>query len=239
MTPHSTELKEKMRNLAERYFGDMRLKRDSIVEKFFWVTLENDDGFTLEDKKKIENGEMKDWKIENGKLCQYELPDEISQVLNVDNFRYVVGELEDETKAETNLKTHTVTVAPEYVKDNTVLLHELIHVFEWFYRPGNEPYENQYGTEVNPYIPPFIRDVLFINLYNDVNKRIKAKYSNEDLDLLILYHAHYVFGVQIALQGGNHDVLFYLKSLDLDLRLGFPLGTVCGYGRGDHSFASP
>ena len=31
--------------------------------------------------------------------------------------------------------------------------------------------------------------------------------------------------------GGSHDVLFFLKSLDLDLKLGFKLGTVCGYGR--------
>ena len=239
MPSHFTALEEKMSDLAERYFGDMRLKRGSIVEKFFWATLENGDGLTLEDREKIENGEWENWKIENGMLYHYELPDEISLASDVDNFSYVVGELANGTMAETNIKTHTVTVAPEYENDDTVLLHELIHVFEWFYRPENEPYKNQYGTMVSPYIAPFIRDVLFISLYNYVNKRVKEKYPNEDLDLRILEHAHYLPGEQITLQGGNHDILFYLKSLDLDLRLGFPLGTVCGYGRDDHSLVSP
>lgn len=37
--------------------------------------------------------------------------------------------------------------------------------------------------------------------------------------------------IKIAQAGGNHDILFFLKSLDVDLRCGYTLGTVCGYGR--------
>ena len=33
--------------------------------------------------------------------------------------------------------------------------------------------------------------------------------------------------------GGLHDVLFLLKSFDLDIRKGYDLGTVFGYGRRD------
>lgn len=33
--------------------------------------------------------------------------------------------------------------------------------------------------------------------------------------------------------GGVHDLLFLLKSFDLDLRMNYPLGTVFGYGMAD------
>lgn len=75
---------------------------------------------------------------------------------------------------------------------------------------------------------PFIRDVLLLGLYNDLKGRIT------DLDSHILAHANIHSGTSITVEGGNHDVLFHLKSLDLDLRRGYPLGTVCGYGRDEY-----
>ena len=95
------ELAEKMSELAEIYFDDMRLEKGSIVENFFWVTVENEE-MDIEDRKKIENGEWEDWKIENGKVCHYELPDEIRNVLDVNNFCYIVDELEEGTLAVSN-----------------------------------------------------------------------------------------------------------------------------------------
>jgi hypothetical protein len=86
---------------------------------------------------------------------------------------------------------------------------------------------------VAPCIPPFIRDALLISFYNDLKGKLSTcnpGYPNADLDSLILDHAHFHNGKTITMIGGEHDVLFYLKSLDLDLRLGYQLGTVCGYG---------
>lgn len=55
--------------------------------------------------------------------------------------------------------------------------------------------------------------------------------SLDDLDDRIKAHAHVVSGANIFNLGGNHDVLFYLNSLDLDLRCDYKLGAICGYGR--------
>jgi hypothetical protein len=41
-----------------------------------------------------------------------------------------------------------------------------------------------------------------------------------------------VYGSIVARQGGCHGMVFYMKSLDLDLRMGYELGTVFGYGLG-------
>jgi len=71
----------------------------------------------------------------------------------------------------------------------------------------------------------FYRDIVFLCLHND----LKAKIS--DFDDLIISHSHVTNGQNITLRGGEHSALFFLKSLDLDLRCGYKLGTVCGYGR--------
>jgi hypothetical protein len=70
-----------------------------------------------------------------------------------------------------------------------------------------------------------LRDILFVNLYNSLKPKIK------NLDTLITTHGHIYNQGKITREGGYHGILFYLKSLDLDLRLGLKLGTVCGYGR--------
>ena len=236
MTDSSKALRKKMIDFAERYFDDMRLAQGSVVEKFFWVTLdkEENDDWVIEHKKEIENGEIDGWKIENGKLCHYELPDEVSRGLDVDNFCYVVDELDEGVCAQVNNEEHTVTVAPEYIEDDETLLHELIHVFEWFYCQENTPYKNQRGRMVSPCVPTFIREALFVSLYNSVKERMKEKFPEDDLDSRILNHAHYVTGEEITLLGGYHDILFFLKSLDLDLRCGLSLGTICAYNRDNH-----
>ena len=53
------------------------------------------------------------------------------------------------------------------------------------------------------------------------------------LDDIISSHAHLLTGSTIYYRGGLHDILFLLKSFDLDIRMGYPLGTVFGYGRAD------
>ena len=72
----------------------------------------------------------------------------------------------------------------------------------------------------------------WINLYLDLKGKLSADnpgYPNDDLDVLIHKHANFSDVLLIAEQGGSHDLLFFLKSLDLDLRFGYDLGTVFGY----------
>lgn len=196
MTYTPTQLEETMKDLAERYFGDMRLEEGSIAEKYF---MSDDDGQKV-----------------------YCLPDEIRQTLDAGNYHYVIGAVEN-GNGETNYETHTVTITPEHVDDVPLLLHELIHVFEGYYR-CSKTYKNQNGVEVKPsFIPSFMRDALFMSLYWDLKGKIP------DLDKRILGYANFLNVEPITIQGGEHDILFFLKSLDLDLRLGYPLETVRGY----------
>ena len=85
--------------------------------------------------------------------------------------------------------------------ENIVLLHELIHAFEFNLREACE-YYCQYVT---------------LRLYDKLKKREKnlLRLINKDM------HRHYI----------EHSLLFMLKSIDLDIRLKKPLGTVYSYGR--------
>ena len=70
--------------------------------------------------------------------------------------------------------------------------------------------------------------MLLTCLYRDLSGKIP------DLKVRLIMHSHITVAEQTARQGGWHGMLFYLKSLELDLRCGFKLGTVCGYGRDEH-----
>lgn len=102
----------------------------------------------------------------------------------------------------------SLSVAPEYLDDDSVILHEMIHLHEFV-------------INLQPY---FYRDAIFFCLYKDLSKKIV------DLDQRIEAHGHILNSSSIAAIGGTHDILFLLKSFDLDLRKGYNLGTVFGYG---------
>lgn len=108
-----------------------------------------------------------------------------------------------------NSRDFSITIAPEFIDEKSTILHELIHLHEC----------------VIDQIPKFYHDILLLCLYNDLKNKI------DDLDQRILNHTHVFSGEKITDLGGNHDILFLLKSLDLDLRCGYKLGTVCSYGR--------
>ena len=52
---------------------------------------------------------------------------------------------------------------------------------------------------------------------------------NIDIDTWIFNHANIPHNDELAVAGGEHDLLFFLKSIDLDIRCGFELLTVFGY----------
>lgn len=103
-----------------------------------------------------------------------------------------------------------IEIDRRYATDKSVILHELIHFYEY---------------QLEQELEPFIRELLAIELYNKLLPQIS------DLRVRILKHCELYSYAEIFKGNGNHGVLFFLKSLDLDMRCGYPLGTVCGYGR--------
>lgn len=103
-----------------------------------------------------------------------------------------------------------IEISKPYINDKSVILHELIHYFEY---------------QLEKEVQPFIRELLVLELYNKLLPQI------DDLKERILNHCE-LYGYTETFSGhGEHGVLFFLKSLDLDIRCGYSLGTVCGYGR--------
>lgn len=95
--------------------------------------------------------------------------------------------------------------------NEVVILHEMIHLHEYVVDES----------------PLFYHDILVWYLYNKLKKEIL------DLDERINKHIHLGNEQQIQRLGGLHDLLFLLKSFDLDLKKGYSLGTVFGYGMSD------
>ena len=107
-----------------------------------------------------------------------------------------------------NIETKVITITPDHVDSDSTILHELIHVYE-------DMLESQMS---------FYRDIVFFSLYTDLKKCIP------DLDTIIRDHANVLNQQSLNIIGGIHDILFLLKSFDLDIKQGYKLGTVFGYG---------
>ena len=102
-------------------------------------------------------------------------------------------------------------IIPEKAEDDIVILHEMIHLHEFVLND----------------LPLYFHDMVNWALYKDLRNKIL------NLDDIITDHAHALNGNELYKTGGVHDILFLLKSFDLDIKKGFPLGTVFGYGRAD------
>ena len=105
----------------------------------------------------------------------------------------------------------TLTVSPAVLEDGITIPHELIHLHEFV---------------IND-LPMYYHDMVYWALYKDLRNKIP------DLDDIITGHAHLLTGSTIYGEGGTHDILFLLKSFNLDIRMGYPLGTIFAYGRAD------
>jgi hypothetical protein len=107
-----------------------------------------------------------------------------------------------------NHKSKTVFIHPEFNVQATIL-HEMVHVYD-FTLDLTYPYP--------------LRDIVLIQLYNKLKGKIK------DLNRLIMVWAHYPNQHEIICsKEGEHGVLFMLKCLDLELRIGFPFGEISGF----------
>lgn len=113
-----------------------------------------------------------------------------------------------EAMGQFNIATQELTISPQHIDSESVILHEMIHM-----------YENMLENQM-----PFYRDIIFYALYTDLRKQIPT------LDKILIDHANVLNQLQMNQIGGIHDILFILKSFDLDIRQGYQLGTVFGYG---------
>ena len=110
-----------------------------------------------------------------------------------------------------DMQDRSLTVDLSNYGNDPVLLHEMIHLHEFV---------------IND-LPMIYHDAVFYCLYKDLASKIP------NLNKRIEAHGHILNSSQIARLGGVHDILFLLKGFDLDLKMGYKLGTIFGYGMVD------
>ncbi|MCD7798040.1 MAG: hypothetical protein LUG84_01335 [Akkermansiaceae bacterium] len=135
------------------------------------------------------------------------MPPELND-FTYDWFDYHIADLDEGTTGCFNPGEQSITIDTEYVDNESVILHEMIHLHEYVL---NE-------------LPMFYHDSYFWCLYTDLRDKIP------DLDERIRDYGHVQKENNLAELGGVHDLTFLLKSFDIDLRMGYKLGTVFGYG---------
>lgn len=172
---------------GEEYFQDMLFKPESPTAKFTACQVKHGDG---------------EWTASN-----IDLPEEL-EYFDYECFQYKIEELGEGFNGQYDHKNQTLTIAPGSVDNDSIILHEMIHLHE----------------SVLNELPLFYHDTVLFCLYRDLSTQI------EDLDQKIEEHTHLFNEQDLYETGGLHDLLFLLKSFDLDLKLGYDLGTVFGYG---------
>ena len=125
-------------------------------------------------------------------------------------YRFLVIEDIPGTLGQCNFLERTLSITKSHLHDKQVILHEMIHAHE------NILDNTHYSV---------LRENLLIALYKKLSSQIA------DLEQRIIEHSEIYGQSKVVRSGGEHDLLFLLKSLDLDIRCQYPLGTVCGYGR--------
>ena len=191
---------DKVAAMMYDYFEDMLFRRDSITEPFSRVQ-------TLAAKGDIYSDEYMDGEWEDEVLS---LPDTL-EYFSAENVRVSIDNL-SQAKGMFHIRSEDgvpeIVISKNYIDDDTVIAHELIHLHETILEDSL----------------PYACDIVFWALYQDLKTKIK------NLDEIISRHLSLLNIRDINREGGKHDLLFFVKSLDLDLRLGKELGTVFDYG---------
>ena len=132
--------------------------------------------------------------------------------VQISNKKTILRVVEDADFLGCTYGTYKIEIIKSCVDDKKTLLHEMIHLFE----------------SRAKYLNPIINEWLYRFLYRKLSSRIS------DLDDRILHHAYSNLSSNMENLNGLHGILFYLKSLDLDIRCDYSLGTICGYGRDEY-----
>ncbi|WP_303820150.1 hypothetical protein [Ruminococcus flavefaciens] len=134
-----------------------------------------------------------------------DLPPELS-MFDYTMFRFSVEPLE-ECEGRYDIWSQRLTVTPENINNDSIILHEMIHLHE----------------SVLMALPIYYHEAVMYCLYSELSKKIP------NLNYIIETSAHIYNCEDMAQIGGLHDMLFLLKSFDIDLRFGCALGTTYGY----------
>lgn len=131
----------------------------------------------------------------------------------LDNFTYMFFSYKVESGdpkhgGDYNLKDQTLCIQKDHLEYDNVILHEMIHMHE----------------HVVDSLPLIWHDALYYSLYKSLKRKIRK------LDKIITLREQMLWENYAYPNGGSHDTLFMLKSFDLDLHLGYKLGTVHSYG---------
>jgi len=186
-TEEEKRLWEKVAEYEDAYFEDFTLKPDSILHDFICYKAKDDSGNWVEYAYDFSGTELS---------CYENL------------FAIRIADL-DGNAGICNTESRTITIGPEYINDQKVILHEMIHAYIGQFK----------GDQI-----AVLLECLLLRLYNELKIKIP------DLEGRIINHAHTIKQEDFY-DHGSHGLLFFLKSLDLDLRLNLPLGSVCSYGR--------
>ena len=110
-----------------------------------------------------------------------------------------------------NTVEHILTVTPDQLEEDHTILHEMIHVYENLLEE----------TSMNR------KDMVCWALYKELRKKVP------ELDSLIDDIVDNLMSECAFDRNGGHGILFLLKSIDLDIKMGYSLGTVFHYGGDD------
>lgn len=194
MSADERKLWDKMQEYDEKYFADMRFETKYLERKFARMEILDDDGnwkdILTDPPMKEDSFFVADWSIK--------LVDNIND--------YAVGRCNRE-----DMIIEILTDVKGFREQKYVLLHELIHVYEYLYERnrGYKGYE-QY---------------LVLHLYKRLEKKIGKNKFNSLIDTGLNFE---------LIRDCLHSLLFLFKSLELDLKLKKPFGTIYGYGREDY-----
>lgn len=133
------------------------------------------------------------------------IPDEI-KYFDITQVQFKIEQL-SESCGYYNHKDKVLCISPEYANDTPTILHEMIHIYEEF---------------ISEY--RYLHDVAFWNIYTALKEKIP-----QQIDDLITEQANTLYQIEYMNMGGTHDILFYLKSIDLDIKMSYPIGTIFNY----------
>lgn len=125
-------------------------------------------------------------------------------------FRFIVKDV-IKYDAYTDVNSRKIVVDKKNIKNQPTILHEMIHAHEFILEKRK----------------PLLKEIVLLELYKNLKPKLNQK--NIDIDTWIFNHANIPHNEDLADTGGEHDLLFFLKSIDLDIRCGFELLTVFGY----------
>ena len=128
-------------------------------------------------------------------------------------FNYMIENLQG-ISGYYNHQEQLLCISRRHLNSDYVLLHEMIHLYE----------------DVINELPLYYHDMLYWSLYQNLRKKTPG------LDEATTLHAQLLNQAKTYIKGGLHDVIFLLKSFDLDIKQGYPLGTVLVYDGGQNAF---